>query len=119
MSVSSESSSSSENSSSSDSEGRARGEYARARGEYGNGDASLRYKLRGWAINNNCTRECVNQLLQILIHEGLDLPKDKRTLLKTKSSICSQERCGGNYIYNGIVDGLTKKIIEFVPKSPI
>ena len=73
-------------------------------------NGELREKLRKWAISNECTRECINGLLKILIDEGNDLPKDSRTLLNTMNSIPSLVKCGGDYIYLGIKKGIEKKI---------
>ena len=38
------------------------------------------------------------------------MPKDRRTLLRTKSSIPSLKKCGGDYIYIGIEKGIRCKI---------
>lgn len=63
------------------------------------GNKELRNKLRKWALKNACTRQCVNGLLEILIEEGFELPKDSRTLLNIKVFIPSSTKCGGDYIY--------------------
>ena len=44
----------------------------------------LTEKLSKWAVENNCTRSSINQLLQILRESGHILPKDSRTLLQIK-----------------------------------
>jgi len=44
---------------------------------------SLDSKLQKWVVDFHVTHNCVNALLTILRSEGLQLPKDTRTLLKT------------------------------------
>jgi len=44
---------------------------------------SLDSKLQKWVVDFHVTHNCVNALLAILRSEGLQLPKDTRTLLKT------------------------------------
>ena len=70
-------------------------------------------KLGAWAVKNSCTRQCTNQLLEILRDEGHELPKDSRTLLNTKSAIPSLMKCGGEYIYFGIEKGIKKKVRSY------
>lgn len=43
----------------------------------------LNVKLCKWIVNFHVSQNCVNALFLILRSEGLDLPKDTRTLIKT------------------------------------
>ena len=62
-------------------------------------DNSLISDLAGWATKHRLSRESVNDLLQILIKNQLDVPKDSRTLLKTPRSVHEHisKRCGGTW----------------------
>lgn len=65
---------------------------------------SLDSKLQKWVVDFHVTHNCVNALLAILRSEGLQLPKDTRTLLKTPKTgshdIVSIHP--GSYIYLGV-----------------
>lgn len=76
---------------------------------------NINEQLAGWAVNNNCSRSCVNSLLSILKANGLDLPKDARTLMKTPRNVNTQEKCGGSYIYYGIA----KSVIDQIKKKKV
>ena len=69
-------------------------------------------KCRKWATENNLTRACVNGLLAILRHEGLGLPKDARTLLKTPRNVVVEEKCGGEYAYYGLGRYIIKTLVK-------
>ncbi|XP_038062953.1 uncharacterized protein LOC119733615 [Patiria miniata] len=69
-------------------------------------------KLRKWATENKLTRACVNELLAILRHEGHELPKDARTLLKTPRSVVDSEKCGGEYAYYGLEKCIVKILVK-------
>ncbi|CAC5385966.1 unnamed protein product [Mytilus coruscus] len=76
--------------------------------------------LSEWASKNNCTRSGLNDLLSILRKQGLRVPCDARTLLKTPRSIASIQKCGGDYLYLGIGSGLLKVLAtqqEYFEKS--
>ncbi|KAL5237935.1 hypothetical protein ACI65C_005345 [Semiaphis heraclei] len=45
--------------------------------------SKLENKIQKWVLQYNVSRNCVNDLLGILRSEGLELPKDVRTLMKT------------------------------------
>ena len=70
----------------------------------------LRERLRNWSLQNNCTRQCINSLLEILIDVGMQLPRDSRTLLHTRSDVPYVVKCGGDYIYLGIAKGIENVI---------
>ena len=64
-------------------------------------DDTLAPRLANWSVKNNCTRACVNELLEILRYSGLSLPKDSRTLLGTVRNVPYIDQCGGKYICFG------------------
>ena len=47
----------------------------------------LHEKLASWAVTNKITRAAATELLSILREDGLDLPKDPRTLMKTPRTV--------------------------------
>lgn len=70
-------------------------------------EKSLREQLAAWSTKNRLSKTCVDDVLKILCSNGhTDLPKDSRTLLKTPKLIEFVEKCGGQYIYFGMKDGL-------------
>ncbi|CAC5362092.1 unnamed protein product [Mytilus coruscus] len=69
---------------------------------------SLKEKIIDWSTKNKLTRSCLDELLVVLKSEGLQVPKDARTLLQTPKTVNSEEKCGGRYIYYGIKNGLVK-----------
>eukprot|EP00794_Sanderia_malayensis_P012558 gene12558-13844_t len=75
----------------------------------------LNSELASWAVKHNCTRACVNDLLTILRSQGHCLPKDNRALLQTPSSVNIIEKCGGQYRYFGIGDG----VLKVVPRNKL
>ena len=94
------------NSTSSDSEADVDGEVVDER-------SRLRVKLATWAIENGQTRKSVNSLLAILREEGHhDLPRDTRTLLKTPRNVEVTEKCGGQYLYFGIENGIRNILLK-------
>lgn len=70
-------------------------------------DDYVQGELAKWASQNNITRAALNQLLEILKKQGLDLPKDGRTLLQTPRHIMTVDKCGGRYSYFGIASCLS------------
>ena len=67
---------------------------------------SLVSNLASWVNKYRPSREATNDLLKILASNGLDLPRDCRTLLKTPRHVDTIEKCGGTYFYNGIEKGV-------------
>lgn len=59
-------------------------------------------KLRAWNIQFNVTHNCLNCLLNILRTEGLNVPKDGRTLMKTPSKHTIIQMNNGSYVHFGI-----------------
>ncbi len=43
----------------------------------------MKTKLAEWAASRNISQSALSELLHILINEGLNLPKDPRTLMST------------------------------------
>lgn len=66
------------------------------------GSSSLQTDLAQFMVTENLTRRARDRLLDILRKQGLDLPKDSRTLLKTPRVVQVTERCGGQYAYLGL-----------------
>ena len=60
----------------------------------------LQSELAVWATTNKCTRDCINQLLDILSRNGHNnLPKDSRTLLRTPRRVDTTSKCGGEFFH--------------------
>lgn len=71
-------------------------------------EVTFQEKLASWATRSKCGRSQINELLGILKDEGLEVPKDSRTLLKTPRQIQIEDRCGGQYAYFGIECSVVK-----------
>jgi len=67
-----------------------------------NEEEVLRHDLASWAASYNITQVALGNLLGILRLQGLDLPKDPRTLLKTGPIEPLQSAAGGEYCYIGV-----------------
>ena len=67
---------------------------------------SLTSDLRSWINKHRPSREAANDLLRILLSNGLNVPKDSRTLMKTPRQVATLEKCGGTYNYVGIKKGI-------------
>ena len=65
---------------------------------------TLRDKLAELVSRHSVSRSFTNDLLLILRNEGLDLPRDSRTLLNTPRSIEVLAKCSGKYAYFGITN---------------
>ena len=63
---------------------------------------SLQDDLAQWVVDAKLTRESCNGQLALLRKHGCQLPKDRRTLLKTPRTVTSQQKCGVEYIYFGL-----------------
>eukprot|EP00111_Clytia_hemisphaerica_P018966 TCONS_00056088-protein len=71
-------------------------------------DGVLCEKLKTWALKNNCTRACVNEMLSIVVDLGYNVPKDRRTLLNTQRTVVQTAMGFGQYIYIGVERRVTK-----------
>ena len=69
-------------------------------------------EVAAWATSNGCKRSTVNEILGIMRRQGLRLPKDARTLLKTPKKVATTEKCGGHYAYFGIASGILKILAQ-------
>ena len=69
--------------------------------------------LRKWAVKHAYTRGSINELLGLLKSVGHDLPKDARTLLRTKTSVDYKNKCGGQFIHLGLVNGIEKTVRSY------
>lgn len=73
--------------------------------------------LAKWALTNNLSHSALNGLMEVL-RENVDqeLPKDARTVLNTPRQVSFCKKCGGEYIYLGIKEGILRqpKIKYFV-----
>lgn len=65
-------------------------------------NVNLKDKLCKLISHYHISHNCVNELLQILRSEGLDLPKDVRTLLKTPKTHEIIDVHPGSYIHIGV-----------------
>ncbi|XP_047143313.1 uncharacterized protein LOC124817377 isoform X1 [Hydra vulgaris] len=65
-------------------------------------------ELKCWSLKHGCTRQCVNDLLNILIRNGhKELPKDARSLLCTPKVVSTTSmHVEGKYIYFGVRQGI-------------
>ncbi|XP_050064975.1 uncharacterized protein LOC126553905 [Aphis gossypii] len=68
-------------------------------------------KLRSWVVKHNVSHRCVNSLLLILKTEGLCVPTDVRTLMKTPKVHEIQNISNGSYIHFG-VENMLLPILE-------
>ena len=67
-----------------------------------NTDESLTEDLVSWVNKHRPSREAANDLLKILASNGLDVPRDVRTLVRTPRHVATAQKCGGTYSYVGI-----------------
>ena len=75
-------------------------------------DEHLCSKLRDWALKNSCTQICINAILKLLLEYHHNVPRDSRTLLKTKRNIPSINIAGhGEYTYLGLRKEITNQVI--------
>lgn len=71
---------------------------------------STQHLLASWATRNCISRAALNELLAILSSHNLSLPKDARTLLKTPTSVATVSKCGGEFVYLGIYNGIIRTL---------
>jgi hypothetical protein len=68
---------------------------------------SLGEDIAAWATKNKITRTSLGSLLVILKKHGHDeIPKDPRTLLHTPRTVPSAPKCGGQFSYFGLKNGV-------------
>jgi len=71
-------------------------------------DHALNEQLKNWALKNKCTRQCVNEILEIFRQLDFDVPKDCRTLLSTKRDVNQVSIGLGHYVYLGVEKSINK-----------
>jgi hypothetical protein len=76
-------------------------------------ETTFRQQLKLWASANKCQHRSLNELLDILRQQGHELPKDARTLLETPRDVPVLTKCGGQYIYFGIEQGIIKNLSKY------
>lgn len=69
-------------------------------------DINLQECLRQWAIKDKISHSSIDNLLQVLISNGFNLPKDSRTLLRTPKFVNVVPMGNGSYWYYGISNNL-------------
>ena len=65
-------------------------------------------ELASCVVKNQWSHSSVNELLTILQKSGLNVPKDVRTLIKTPRKVSTIKKCGGEYVYFGLFNGILK-----------
>ena len=86
---------------------------SRSESEYENvKNVKLVNDLRVWVNKHGCAWQCANDLLEILMENGHELPKGCRTLLHTRKNIVTKSLGGGEYIYYGVKSCLEKILSE-------
>lgn len=73
---------------------------------------TLKVKLADWAANRNISHSALTELLHILVHYGLDLPKDSRSLLSTPKTFEVKEMGHGIYHHFGLAKTLTSQLLN-------
>ncbi|XP_076876019.1 uncharacterized protein LOC143525682 isoform X1 [Brachyhypopomus gauderio] len=74
---------------------------------------SLRHRLSNWALTYGVSHIALTALLAILCFYHPELPKDARTILRTKTNYSVKEMCSGLYHYFGIVAALQKTLYKW------
>lgn len=79
-------------------------------------NVTLKDKLCKLISDYHISHNCVNELLQILRSEGLDLPKDVRTLLKTPKTHEIINVYPGSYIHIGVEYMVSPILVAYFDK---
>ena len=74
---------------------------------------SLSDNIANWAVSFGISMVALTALLSILHILHPNLPKDGRTLLKTKMHYAIQEKAGGNYHHFGILSSLKSTLSKY------
>lgn len=67
-----------------------------------NKGTEIEYRLKYWAMQHRISKIALNDLLSILNHAGLSLPRDSRTLMGTPKSVPIEILSNGQLWYCGI-----------------
>lgn len=73
---------------------------------------NFKEKLSSWAVNFNISGAALNKLLNILVEEGHDFPKDCRTLLHTPTHSTIITIGGGKYYHFGMAKSVSNLLIN-------
>jgi len=73
---------------------------------------SFEDELRQWALEQRLTHRALNGLLPILRKQGHLLPVDCRTLLATPQHNTTEPKCGGQYKYYGLENGICRYLSQ-------
>ncbi|KAK0142658.1 hypothetical protein N1851_019414 [Merluccius polli] len=71
---------------------------------------NLGESLRNWTLTFGVSLVALTALLGLLRLHHPDLPKDARTLLKTKVTFNIEKKCEGLYYYIGILSSFKEKL---------
>lgn len=71
---------------------------------------SFKEDLRNWAVTHQVPNSTISDLLSILRKQHPYLPKDPRTLLKTKVNDAVVNKCGGQYYHFGMSSALSQQL---------
>lgn len=76
----------------------------------------LRDKIRSWIIHFKVSHNSANHILNIMKSEGLDVPKDVRTLMRTPKTheIVSLGPGDGSYIHYGLKNMLSPLLTKYI-----
>lgn len=82
----------------------------------------LTTSLKLWYKKHNVKQNALSDLLKLLkstTTEGACLPVDSRSFLKTPRNICVEEKCGGEFVYFGILKNINTLLSDlFLEKNP-
>ena len=65
-------------------------------------DDTLAPRVAKGSVKKTSFKACVNELLDILRYNGINLPKDLKTLSGTARNVPYIDQCGGKYNYFGL-----------------
>ena len=78
-----------------------------------NDNVKLESKIGQWILRNKINRTAANELLAILKKHGHEeLPNCCRTILRTPRQVVTIKKCGGDYVYLGLLNGIKRILSE-------
>lgn len=84
--------------------------------EFADEPVSLVESLANWSVQFGVSLVALTALLSLLRLYHPELPKDARTILKTKTEYKIQQKCGGLYYYRGILTAMHNTISQLIGK---
>lgn len=75
---------------------------------------SLVESLANWAVQFGVSLVALTALLSLLRLYRPELPKDARSILKTKTAYKIQQKCGGLYYYRGVLTALHNILTQLI-----